>query len=277
MSLLSRSSKSLLSPLLAVAVVVAALGLLDSRSDSSGTDTRASASGEDCVEPEASGADCADPKASDTPAAPVRVLRSDSVCPTAGYLCAGLRERPPMRVLRWADGTDQIHIRVPRPTGEPSSVGHDLQQAAARGIRVWDRSPFPIRVVLSDIAADEDFAITWSSAMGGARIGSAQTVWQQSEGAAGLRVGSFVLATRGPFDGSRGLDPESVMLTAAHEMRHALGLPHSDSERDVMYPSNTARYLSNRRLPDHGGPLLPRERGGGPRSGLTEVGSLFTL
>ncbi len=42
------------------------------------------------------------------------------------------------------------------------------------------------------------------------------------------------------------LAPQQVLLTAAHEMGHALGLPHIDSERDVMYPTNTARSLSNR-------------------------------
>jgi predicted Zn-dependent protease len=29
-------------------------------------------------------------------------------------------------------------------------------------------------------------------------------------------------------------------------MGHALGLPHSDSERDVMYPTNTAHSLTTR-------------------------------
>jgi len=29
-------------------------------------------------------------------------------------------------------------------------------------------------------------------------------------------------------------------------MGHALGLSHSDSQRDVMYPTNTARSLSTR-------------------------------
>ncbi len=37
-----------------------------------------------------------------------------------------------------------------------------------------------------------------------------------------------------------------MLLTAAHEMGHALGLPHSDSDRDVMYPTNTARNLTTR-------------------------------
>ena len=41
-------------------------------------------------------------------------------------------------------------------------------------------------------------------------------------------------------------DPAQVRLTAAHEMGHALGLPHSDSQRDVMYPTTTATSMSAR-------------------------------
>lgn len=51
-----------------------------------------------------------------------------------------------------------------------------------------------------------------------------------------------------------------------HEMGHALGLPHSDREADVMYPSRTARRLTTR---DHrtalslyalpGGALIARD------------------
>ena len=51
---------------------------------------------------------------------------------------------------------------------------------------------------------------------------------------------------RSPTNAKYELPPEQVLLTAAHEMGHALGLPHSDSRRDVMYPTNTARSLSNR-------------------------------
>jgi predicted Zn-dependent protease len=51
---------------------------------------------------------------------------------------------------------------------------------------------------------------------------------------------------RSPGNVNSQLAPQQVLLTAAHEMGHALGLPHSDSRRDVMYPTNTARNLSNR-------------------------------
>jgi predicted Zn-dependent protease len=53
------------------------------------------------------------------------------------------------------------------------------------------------------------------------------------------------LATRSTFRQNQVIDPRQVRLTAAHEMGHALGiLMHSDSERDVMYPTNTATSLS---------------------------------
>ena len=53
------------------------------------------------------------------------------------------------------------------------------------------------------------------------------------------------LATRSPFRPERVIDGRQILLTAAHEMVHALGLlMHRDNERDVMYPTNTATSLS---------------------------------
>jgi predicted Zn-dependent protease len=80
--------------------------------------------------------------------------------------------------------------------------------------------------------------------MGGRQIGVARTQWSAEEG---LEVIMLELATQSPFGGSGTLDPRQVRLTAAHEMGHALGiLMHSNNERDVMYPSNTATSLSAR-------------------------------
>ncbi len=57
---------------------------------------------------------------------------------------------------------------------------------------------------------------------------------------------SLDLVTRSPFDPRAVVSPAQLRLTAAHEMGHALGLPHSDSKRDVMYPTNTATALTAR-------------------------------
>jgi predicted Zn-dependent protease len=150
------------------------------------------------------------------------------------------------RVLRWDEDTRIIRVRVPRPPWEESDRARELQNAAARGIRAWHRHPFPIRVELSDQAGEDDIVVRWSTTLSGTELGHASTQWRRSGRDATLAVEDFSLATRNPFDVSRTLDPQQVELTAAHEMGHALGLPHSDRQSDVMYPSNTATRLTAR-------------------------------
>ena len=110
-------------------------------------------------------------------------------------------------------------------------------------MRQWSGQPFPISVDERG-NREADFAVEWRRTMGGRQIGVARTQWSAEEG---LEVIMLELATQSPFGGSGTLDPRQVRLTAAHEMGHALGiLMHSNNERDVMYPSNTATSLSVR-------------------------------
>ena len=167
-------------------------------------------------------------------------LAAEEVCRGAGYLCAELSQQESIRVRRWKGLSGTLVVHVPRPEFEEPGDAIELQRAAAQGLRAWNNQPFPI---LIDMQGNRDphFSVRWTRSLGGNRIGLAQTQWS---GAEGLTVLGIELSTRSPYDPGRVSAPHQIRLTAAHEMGHALGLGHSTSERDVMYPTNTATAVS---------------------------------
>lgn len=170
------------------------------------------------------------------------VVTAETACRDAGYLCADLARSDRIRIQRWREVDGPLVIHVPRPDFESAADAVELQRAAVLGIRAWNDQPFPILV---DTRGDREahFSVRWASSLGGAQIGVARTQWSPSTG---LTVVSLELATRNPYAPSRVIEPSQVRLTAAHEMGHALGLPHSDSAHDVMYPTNAATAVGAR-------------------------------
>lgn len=169
------------------------------------------------------------------------VLAAADGCRDVGYLCAALPDSGRVVVRRWRDLEGPMVVSVPLPPVADAGAARALQRAAAAGIRLWNGQPFPI--MLDERGARQaQVVVQWGLAPGGSQLGLTHTEWSA---AGGLRVRSLALAIRDPRSG-RNLDPEQVRLTAAHEMGHALGLPHSDQPRDVMYPTNTATALSAR-------------------------------
>lgn len=163
-------------------------------------------------------------------------------CPPGGYLCANVERAASIRVRRRIGPAATLVVFVPLPDFEPPAEATRLQSAAAAGVRAWNGHPFPVRVETRH-AEGAHFAVRWVRTLAGDAVGVARTRWSAADG---LEVASVDLATRNPFAPDTPVSPDRVRLTAAHEMGHALGLPHSDSDRDVMYPTNTAASLTAR-------------------------------
>jgi len=174
------------------------------------------------------------------------VLSSASVCIDVGYLCAPLEKSGSQRILRWPEDTSRLRIRVPLPSGMAPARARDLQSAAVRGIQYWQRRPFELVIDTHPNSSEPaDIEISWGRGLSGTQLGLTRTRWSIERGKPRFEVLGIALAVRSP-NSRYEIAPEHVLLTAAHEMGHALGLPHSDSERDVMFPTNKARGLSNR-------------------------------
>jgi len=237
MALLSAKLNPL--PLLAgVLVIAGAVGLLRDRISAGAAAAKCAADGEP-----ACGAERADAgvQLREGPA-PAPVLEAGTACRDAGYLCADLANADRIQVRRWKNFAGTLVVHVPRPDFEDRNEAARLQEAAVRGLRAWNGQPFAI---LADLRGDREahFEVRWSRTLSGTQVGVARTQWTTLTG---LSVVAIELSTRNPFSPDRINDALQVQLTAAHEMGHALGLPHSDAERDVMYPTNTATSISAR-------------------------------
>ena len=175
-------------------------------------------------------------------------LSSASMCVDVGYLCAELKTSGSQRILRWPKDTGRLRIRVPSPPrGVAPERARDLQSAAVHGIQYWQRRPFELVIDTHPTSrAPADIEISWGEGLSGSQLGLTRVRWSLEKGEPRFEVLGLALAVRKPAGRRYELAPQQVLLTAAHEMGHALGLPHSDSERDVMYPTNTARSLSTR-------------------------------
>lgn len=177
-----------------------------------------------------------------------KFLLAGEICVNVGYLCAEVERAGVDTILRWPDETSSIRVWVPEPGDASLQTARVLQRAAANGIRTWHRFPFPLEVSTRSRADNPDIVVEWVRSLGGNRLGNTEIRWSRVGEGFHAEVRRLRLVTHYPADPALELAPDQLQLVAAHEMGHALGLPHSDDRRDVMYPENTAWRRTRRDL-----------------------------
>jgi predicted Zn-dependent protease len=174
------------------------------------------------------------------------VLSINEACTDVGYLCADAVSTGSLRLLRWPEDQPVIGVLVPEPDDLPPDRARELQRAAVRGIQSWHDHPIPLLIRTRPTGERFDITIQWAGIVDDGRLGRAEVEWRRRGSEVEFRVVNFAMATHHPSNPQVQLTPDQIELVAAHEMGHALGLPHSDDPRDVMFPTNTAHRLTAR-------------------------------
>ena len=141
---------------------------------------------------------------------------------------------------RWPDDRIGRPLRVVVLRQDVRGFREDFAANAAWAVNRWN-GVVPVGVITTGDSASADVVVTWVTSLDSNRTGRTDLSWDRR---GNIHRAIVVLATHTP-EGQL-LDERRMSALALHEIGHAMGLGHSASRDDAMYPIAMSGDLSER-------------------------------